>query len=298
MHTMFLLTSSAPDAQQRITEFCTKQMLNLSNWLSDDDCPAQAVLASGTEMSDISHLRDSASSDAIDINLFTAENRLKRLLLADMDATVIRGESLDELAALCGKGAEIAAITAKTMAGDIDFATGLDMRLSQLAGQPETLLQTVIDHTRFTSGAETLIATMRAHGAKCYLVSGGFNFLTSFVATRIGFHDHFANRLGISNGVLTGKAVPPLLDKDSKKQILLEQAETLGISVAEAICVGDGANDGEMLSAAGLGVAFEGKPALKQKIITQLDHTDLTGLLYLQGLTSDKFVHGIKNQPA
>ena len=210
-----------------------------------------------------------------------------------MDATIIRGESLDELAALCGKGEAIAAITAKTMAGDIDFATGLDMRLSQLAGQPESLLQTVIDNTRITSGAKTLIATMRAHGATCYLVSGGFTFLTSFVAGTLGFHDHFANQLGISNGALTGKAVPPLLDKNAKKRILQQQADMLGISVADAICVGDGANDGEMLSTAGLGVAFEGKPALKQKIHTQLDHTDLTGLLYLQGLTADKLVDAI-----
>ena len=292
MDNMFLLTSSAPDAQQRITEFCTAETLAISNWLSEDGCSAQAVLATAGAQS-LPNLRQGATHHAIDINLFTENNRLKTLLLADMDATIIRGESLDELAALCGKGEAIAAITAKTMAGDIDFATGLDMRLSQLAGQPESLLQTVIDNTRITSGAKTLIATMRAHGATCYLVSGGFTFLTSFVAGTLGFHDHFANQLEISNGALTGKAVPPLLDKNAKKRILQQQADMLGISVADAICVGDGANDGEMLSTAGLGVAFEGKPALKQKINTQLDHTDLTGLLYLQGLTADKLVDAI-----
>jgi len=291
MQNSFLLSSSTPDARHLISQFCTAEMLSLKEWRSNEDSSAQAALISTPETLDLAALRASAKHLAIDINPFTQNNHLKRLLLADMDATIIRGESLDELASLCGKGEEIAKITAKTMAGEIDFATGLDMRLSQLAGQSETLLHKVIENTRITSGATTLIATMRANEAQCYLVSGGFTFLTSYVAEKVGFHEHFANRLGIKDGILTGKAVPPLLDKTSKKQILLQKAELLGVSASQAICVGDGANDGEMLSTAGLGVAFEGKPALKQLITTQLDHTDLTGLLYLQGIAASEFYH-------
>jgi len=291
MQNSFLLSSSTPDARHLISQFCTAEMLSLKEWRSNEDSSAQAALISTPETLDLAALRASAKHLAIDINPFTQNNHLKRLLLADMDATIIRGESLDELASLCGKGEENAKITAQTMTGEIDFATGLDMRLSQLAGQSETLLHKVIENTRITSGATTLIATMRANEAQCYLVSGGFTFLTSYVAEKVGFHEHFANRLGIKDGILTGKAVPPLLDKTSKKQILLQKAELLGVSASQAICVGDGANDGEMLSTAGLGVAFEGKPALKQLITTQLDHTDLTGLLYLQGIAASEFYH-------
>ena len=289
MHTSFLLTSSAPDARHLISQFCLTEMLTLKTWLSHLNSSAQAAHISAPETQPLELLRASARHYALDINLVTQHNSVKQLLLADMDATIIRGESLDELAALCGKGEAIAKITAKTMAGDIDFATGLDMRLSQLAGQPETLLQQVVDQTELTQGATTLIATMRAHGAHCCLVSGGFTFLTSHIASMVGFNEHFANQLGLEHGALTGKAVPPLLDKHSKKQILIQKAKALGISVDEAICVGDGANDAEMLSTAGLGVAFEGKPALTQLISNQLDHTDLTGLLYLQGIKADNF---------
>ena len=290
MHPRFLLTSSIPHAHQQIMQFCAHHDIEIQSWLSDQHASAQAALIHASEKLSLSSLHPPAHTYQIDVNPYTQNNQLKKLLIADMDATIIRGESLDELAALCGRKDEIAAITARTMAGELDFQTGLDMRLSQLAGQPEAKLQQVIDNTIITDGAAVLIATLQAHHTPCYLVSGGFRFLTSHIASRLGFTGDYANQLGIEDGKLTGKALPPLIDKSSKEQILRQKCAEYGISADEAICVGDGANDAAMLSHAGLGVAFEGKPILKQATDTHLDFTDLTGLLYLQGLKSSSFV--------
>ena len=290
MQHRYLLTSSSADAYQRIIDFCNINNVEILSWLSDNAASAQAALTHAPHINHISTLRGLLGNIHIDANAFNENNQLKKLLIADMDATIIRGESLDELAALCGKGEQIAAITAKTMAGDIDFQTGLNMRLSQLAGQDESILEQVRQHTVITEGAACLIATMRAHNTPCYLVSGGFTFLTSHIASTLGFTGHFANQLGIENGQLTGTAIPPIIDKHSKEKILLQKCEELGITAAHTVCVGDGANDAAMLHKAGLGVCFEGKPILKKATDIHLDYTDLTGLLYLQGLSYDRFI--------
>lgn len=290
MQHSYLLTSSATDADERIAQLCQQNGFKITSWLSDNTASAQAALITLASIDTVNELRLLCAEMKIDVNIFSDNNVLKKLLIADMDATIIRGESLDELAALCGKGAEIAAITAKTMAGDIDFETGLNMRLSQLAGQDQSMLDKVIENTKVTDGAGCLIATMQAQGSACYLVSGGFKFLTSYITEKLGFTGHYANQLGIENGKLNGTAVPPIIDKHSKEAILKQKCAELNVATEQAICVGDGANDAAMLNLAGLGVAFEGKPILKQATDTHLDYTDLTGLLYLQGLSVENFV--------
>ena len=225
----------------------------------------------------------------LDINCISSEERRKKLLIADMDSTIIRQESLDHLADIAGIGDEIAKITAAAMAGALDFEQALDKRVGMLAGSPAHLLDQVIAETKITSGAAELVGTMRAHGAECYLVSGGFTFLTGPISEQLGFHGHNANQLNILDGALSGTVEKPILDRDAKLTRLNSLCDALGINLSDAATVGDGANDLAMLEAAGLGVAFEGKPLLREAIDIQLNHTDLAGLLYLQGFHGSEF---------
>ena len=234
-------------------------------------------------------LRKDADKYQIDVNKLPLQGRRKKLMLADMDATIIRGESLDELAELAGIAEQIKPITARAMAGELDFNEALAARLSRLEGQPESLLDKVINNTVITDGAREAVSTMRAHGSKCYLVSGGFTFLTGVIARTLGFNGHHSNVMDVADGKLTGRAVPPILGKQAKLAFLEKYITDYGLTPDETLCVGDGANDIAMLTHAGLGIAFEGKPALRKQIDLQLNHTDLTGLLYLQGYTSKEF---------
>ena len=244
-------------------------------------------------------LREAAARHKIDVNQIQAPEiqapetqaagRAKKLLIADMDATIIRGESLDELAELAGIGAQVSQITARAMAGELDFEEALSARLALLKGQPVSLLDAVIKRAVTTPGAQTLIATMRANGAACYLISGGFTFLTSAIAAKLGFTGHHANQLAVTDGQLSGYALPPILGKQSKLDFLNHYCQQMQIPHAQSICVGDGANDMMMLQAAGMGVAFEGKPALRAAIELQISYSDLTALLYLQGYNTKDF---------
>lgn len=228
---------------------------------------------------------------AIDINLLLSANRRKRLLLADMDSTMIGEECIDELGKLAGLGDRISAITARAMAGEIDFEAALRERVSLLAGLPETAIAEVLArHITFKPGGATLIATMKAHGAHTALVSGGFVQFTGHVADRLGFHEHRANELLIESGTLTGTVREPILGKDAKLEALHMITARLGLSPEDAITVGDGANDLPMLKAAGLGVALHAKPRVQAEAPVRINHGDLTALLYLQGYRRDEFV--------
>ncbi|MEC7585527.1 MAG: phosphoserine phosphatase SerB [Pseudomonadota bacterium] len=237
-------------------------------------------------------LRARGDLQGIDVNIVPSEGRRKQLLIADMDSTVITSESLDDMARLAGIADDILPITTRAMRGELDFEQALDARLALFAGKPASLVDEALAEVEFSGGATTLVRTMRAAGASCYLVSGGFTVITEPVAERCGFTGTHANHLEIEGGKLLGKVRKPVLDSGAKARYLAHYCAELGIAPAEAACIGDGANDLDMLEAAGFGVAFHGKPLLREKIPLQLNHTDLTGLLYLQGYTADAFISG------
>jgi phosphoserine phosphatase len=200
-----------------------------------------------------------------------------------MDSTLIKGESLDEIAHKAGVGEEVSKITRQTMNGELDFNQSIIRRVSLLKGVKQSVLDEIIEETVLTSGANLIAPTMKKNGAYCFILSGGFDFLTSQVARKIGFDGSFSNSLEIKNSQLTGNINFPIFGMHSKLQTLTNLCNEKNISVKEAAAIGDGANDLEMLKKAGLGVAFNGKPILKKVIKTQLNHTDLVGLLFLQG---------------
>ena len=221
-----------------------------------------------------------------------AEGRAKRLLVADMDSTIIGCECLDELADLAGFKDEIAAVTARAMNGEIPFEAALIERVAKLAGlELAALERTWTERVRLNSGARILARTMAAHGARCVLVSGGFDYFTERVAKAAGFAAHRANRLLDDGARLTGKVALPILGREAKLQALMDEATTLGVALSDTLAVGDGANDLSMIEAAGLGVAFHAKPIVADRAAARIDHTDLTSLLYFQGYGAETFVN-------
>jgi len=218
-------------------------------------------------------------------------HRRKRLLVADMDSTMITGETVDELAARAGVGRKVKKITARTMQGELDFTDSLRARVALLAGLGEAALTDVRDNALITMpGARALVATMRAHGAYAALVSGGFTWFTEAVAAHLGFDAHQGNRLEIVDGALTGRLHEPIINRGGKRRALRAIAKERGIRLAESLAVGDGANDLDMLGGAGLGVAFRAKPMVAASAPAHIDHGDLTALLYLQGYRQSEIV--------
>ena len=215
--------------------------------------------------------------------------RRKRLLIADMDSTIVGIETLDELADFAGVKERVAAITERSMRGEVDFVAALEERVALLAGLAAEALEAAYGRVFFLPGARTLVRTMRAHGAYTALVSGGFRFFTERVRQAIGFDHDEANRLEIEGGRLTGRVVPPIINRDGKLNALKRLAGERGIALAEALAVGDGANDLQMIRAAGLGVAYRGKPALAEAARARVEHGDLTALLYFQGYRAEEF---------
>ncbi len=231
-----------------------------------------------------------AGAMPIDAAIQPLENRRKRLLVADMDSTIIQQECLDEIAKVAGIGPQIAAITERAMQGELDFEAALKERIGLLRGFPLARLQEVLEASiSLTPGAPTLTATMRTHGARCVLVSGGFTFFTGAVAMMAGFDAHFGNSFLVEDDAVVGVA-EPILGKNAKLATLKNEAMSLGIGESEAIAVGDGANDLDMLKAAGLGVAFHAKPIVAREAAACINHGDLTSLLFLQGYRQTDFV--------
>jgi phosphoserine phosphatase len=229
----------------------------------------------------------------VDLVVQPAEGRRKRMLLADMDSTMIEQECIDELAAMAGIGAEVAAITARAMNGELDFEAALKARLGLLAGLDAGVIGRVLsERISFMPGGRTLVATMKARGGHAALVSGGFTAFTEVVARELGFDEHRANVLLVEDGRLVGRAAEPILGREAKVAALEEITARLGIAEADVMAVGDGANDLGMLKRAGAGVALHAKPAVAAEVDIRINHGDLTALLYIQGFARADFAHG------
>ncbi|WP_411816106.1 phosphoserine phosphatase SerB [Hyphococcus sp. DH-69] len=228
----------------------------------------------------------------VDINLISAENRRKKLLIADMDSTIIEQECIDEIADYAGKREEISDITERAMRGELDFDEALKARVAMLKDLSEEVLIEAFKHKiSLTPGAKTLVQTMNAMDAMTALVSGGFTFFTSRVAKETGFKYNQANELLSNDGKLTGEVKTPILGRAAKEKALKRLADEANIKLADTIAVGDGANDLSMLGAAGVGVAFRAKPAVAAAAHARIDYADLTALLYLQGIPQTEFQH-------
>ena len=240
--------------------------------------------------------RDSARGEAkgteADINIVPRANRRRRLLAADMESTIIACECVDELAAIAGVGTKVAAITERTMKGEIDFAAALRERVALLKDLPLSALQRVYDESvRLNPGARALVATMHAHGATALLLSGGFTWFAARVAKAAGFDSYSANVLPDDGEKLLGTVKEPILGREAKLQSLEHTAAERGILLSDTLAVGDGANDVAMVQRAGLGVAWHAKPVLAEAAAARIDHADLTALLYLQGYRKTEIVN-------
>ncbi len=226
----------------------------------------------------------------VDLNVLPSENRKKKILLADMDSTMIQQECIDELAAQAGVGAKVANITARAMNGELDFEAALRERVGLLSGLSVDVIDTVwSDRITMMPGGKTLLATMKANGAYAALVSGGFTEFTSRVAEKLGFDENRANTLLKSGGTLSGQVGMPILGQDAKVEALQDVTQMLGLSPKDVIAVGDGANDLGMLTLAGTGVALHAKPSVQEKADIRINHGDLTALLFLQGYAASEF---------
>lgn len=227
---------------------------------------------------------------AVDVAAQPTEGRRKRLLVADMDSTMVIGETLDELADFAGIKDHIAGITARAMNGEIGFEAALRERVGLLKGLSAECLGQTWDRIEFTSGAFSLVRTMKKHGATAVLVSGGFKFFTSKVREACGFDRDIANELIVADGRLTGQVGDTIIGREAKLATLNAYSAELGISPHLAVAVGDGANDLDMLRAAGLGVAFHAKPVVAAEARVRVDHGDLMALLYAQGYRDEDIV--------
>ncbi len=219
-----------------------------------------------------------------DVNVVPAANRRKKLLVADMDSTIISCECLDELADQAGLKPHVAAITERAMRGEIAFAPALRERVALLKGLPLAALErTYAERVRLNPGARALVATMKRHGARTLLVSGGFTYFTARVAAEAGFDEHRANVLLDDGHALTGDVREPILGREAKRAALEAEIARLGIAADDTLAVGDGANDLDMIAGAGLGIAYHAKPVVAQAAPARIDRGDLKSLLYLQG---------------
>jgi phosphoserine phosphatase len=257
-----------------------------ATWLS----PAEAAELTLFEKPDLAVARAALGGVQVDVLATRSRGRRRAVLVADMDSTIVTSETLDELAAVAGIGDQVAAITRQSMNGEIDFREALRARVAMLNGLRLAALEETWSSVQLTPGAKTLVATMRKHGALTALVSGGFTFFTSRVATLCGFDHHRANVLLDDGHALTGAVAEPILGQDTKLATLHELAATRGAKITATLAVGDGANDLAMLHAAGLGVAYHAKTVVAAAIENRIDHADLRALLFAQGYTTAALV--------
>jgi phosphoserine phosphatase len=235
--------------------------------------------------------RQHIAGKPIDVALIPLANRRKRLLVADMDSTMIEQECIDELADAVGLKAEVADITDRAMRGELDFAQALDTRVALLKGLERKVIEEVRrEQITLAPGGRALVQTMKEYGAYTSLVSGGFTFFADYFAKRIGFHEAIANVLEFDGEALTGTVAKPIVDKNTKRERLLALAAERNVPLSQTIAVGDGANDLDMIRIAGFGVALHAKPAVAAEAGIRIDHGDLTALLYLQGYSDEEIV--------
>jgi phosphoserine phosphatase len=259
--------------------------IDKTEWLKDKACDLYTRQASIPRLDE--QVRDALQDETVDAIVQQAAGRRRKLLIADMESTIITCECLDELAEYVGLKDKIAAITARAMNGEIQFENAITERVALLKGLPESALQEVHDKkVRFMPGAKQLVASMRANGAYCMLVSGGFDFFAERVARELGFDEYRANTLEIAGGKLTGRIAGPILGKEAKLAALKDACARRGITPQDALAVGDGANDLPMLMEAGLGVAYHAKPSVRASAKARIDHSDLRALLWAQGIVT------------
>lgn len=254
------------------------------SWLDEGDAADIEVQGGARELAQVRRLLTGVLA-GVDVIVQPAENREKKLLVADMDSTMIGQECIDELADYAGKKEEIAAVTERAMQGDLDFATALRERVLSLDGLNISAIERCrCERVRSNPGARTLVRTMRSRGAEALLVTGGFHDFADPMAAELGFTEVRANYLETMHGHLTGRVAGEIVDATAKRQALIDMREQLGLSTEAVLAVGDGANDAPMIEEAGLGVAYRGKPKLIQIADARIDYNDLTALLWAQGI--------------
>ena len=288
-----LILAAAPGALDDSTVHALSRALQVAGIVADapawlapgESCEFPVTQERGVEAT----VRAALGARPIDVAVLARADRRKRILVADMDSTIVRGESLDELAAHAGVKDRVAALTARAMNAEVPYGDSLRQRVALLAGLSATAIGTVRDGLELMPGAKALVATMRADGAHAVLVTSGFAEFSSAVRARAGFDADVSNTLEIADGKLTGRVREPILDRAGKTAAMRAAAAGLGLSAADVLAVGDGANDLGMILGAGLGVAFHAKPAVAARARVRVEHADLTALLYFQGYRKSEF---------
>ena len=298
-----VLTLIAPSGATKISDSLVQRVRNALNNLGAETTPADWL--SPGKACDISFSGLAAQQgEAVALSVISEKGpakvdvisqallgRKKKLLIADMDSTIVTSETLDELADFAGLKNEIAKITKSAMEGELGFEEAIEARVSMLKGLGEDALKKTLKRVKLTAGAKTLVATMKANGAHTILVSGGFSYFTDYISQEVGFDKSYGNSLIIKKGKLTGEVAKPILDKDTKLKVLLQTAAQKKLSLDETLSIGDGANDVPMLGAAGLGIAFHAHMIAAQAASARLNHADLTAVLYAQGYKIEELVN-------